>query len=345
MKRITHIAPALPPAVNGVGDFCKILADNLAKEVAIKHSYLVTKSPDSPDENVDVFQSATFLSLLHKQNPNVIILHYVGYAYDKHGLPFYLASGIRQFKKSAKCKVLVFFHELFADSRSLLKLPFYTSGLQKLIVRQLCTYADSVFTNCQVYDEELNKITKSKRPPGICTGIFSNIPEELYDNREKETSSAVVFGSLSRRNAVYANKNLKAVLDNVKITTIYDVGPGTISCDYPNIDVKVMGPLPSEKLAVYLNKAKFGLLHYKPELLGKSGIFSAYTAFGVIPLNLLDTKKPLNDGLASGRNYFNRSDTHFRTDLLFNEQARHEVLSWYKRRSRDAVANSIRTFL
>ena len=41
MKTIVHIAPTLPPVVNGLGDFCKILADNLQNEGNVKNLFFI----------------------------------------------------------------------------------------------------------------------------------------------------------------------------------------------------------------------------------------------------------------------------------------------------------------
>jgi hypothetical protein len=234
---------------------------------------------------------------------------------------------------------------LYSSSKSAFRLPFYTNVFQKSIVRQLCRLSDATFTNCNHYSNLLKEVAQSNSFRPICTGIFSNIPDDLFDKQAlKEEDSLIVFGSLPRRNAVYNNCNFLEVLKRLKVRKLYDAGPGKIQFAQEGIDVHILGALTTEALAHYLNLAKFGALSYKPELLGKSGIFSAFAAFGIIPINLLETGQPLNDGLIKGKNYFNckmiLDDGNLRIDSY-----KHEMLTWYQTRNQKAVTLKVKEHL
>ena len=345
MKRVVHIAPALPPAINGLGDFCKILADSLEEKGVADNVFMIMNrngSLQSSKENT--FSPYTFSRILDQQIADVVMLHYVGYAYDKRGIPYYIVRALQKYKSMTRCRVLVFFHELYASSNSIFELPFYTHWFQKLIVKQLIKIADTAFTNCTPYNEMLNHLSVKNRSSAVCTGIFSNVPDHLYDHTiEKDENALVVFGSLHKRVAVYRNALFPALLEALAIKTIYDIGPG--ESDFHDRKVKFMmkGTLSHFELAGYLNMSKFGALSYKPHLIGKSGIFSAYAAFGVIAFNLEKPGGPLHEGLVHGRNYFT-----FRTDVRpanFDANVREEILKWYRTRNQQAVAAKIEIYI
>jgi hypothetical protein len=294
---------------------------------------------------VHIFQPSTFYDILCEQKPDVIIVHYVGYAYNRYALPFYLISALRQFKQRFKCRLLVFFHEIYSWSTSLLKLPFYTEWIQRYIVRRLVTIADKSFTNCAPYRALLNEIMgEDQRQHMIeCTGIFSNIPDDLFNaSVSKDEKTLVVFGSLHNRQSVYRNKSFPYVLQRLDIDTIYDIGPGDIDLEDCVVRVIKKGALPSDAVAWHFNKAKYGALSYKPELLGKSGIFSAYAAFGIIAINLVDEDRPLHDDLEEGSNYFNVKSIS-KADRGPCEADK--IREWYGTRNQRMIAAKIRMHL
>lgn len=340
MRNIVHIAPTLPPAVNGLGDFCHILADNLEKMGYRHNSFLVRHKPPGVNRNVIPFEVNDFEQKLLKSGAEIVILHYVNYAYSRIGLPFYIVSALKAFKRKAGARIVVFFHELYASSNSMLKLPFYTSHLQKKLVRELCTTSDAVLTSCSIYVDRLEKLDPELKLDTVCTGIFSNIPDHLYNSCfQKEKGSLVVFGSLARRNGVYGSAGFSRMLDQLGISKIYDIGPGSIELSYHGVEVNVLGRLEREPIAHYLNKAWYGALNYVPGLLAKSGIFSAYTAFGVIPVNMREAQGPLNDGLVEGVNYF--SFAGIENAVQDPWAARTAVLTWYRQRSQVVVSEKI----
>jgi hypothetical protein len=117
---IIQIVPRLPPAIDGVGDYAYLLAQQLRKGPEIQTRFLVcgAKSDEQPstpaplpeDEGscVDGFsvyrlreRSAAELArvLSRPGMPRTALLQYVGYGYEKRGCPLWLERGLRAWKR------------------------------------------------------------------------------------------------------------------------------------------------------------------------------------------------------------------------------------------------------
>lgn len=224
----------------------------------------------------------------------------------------------------------------------MLKLSFYTSFLQKRIAKQLYNLADHTFTNCEQYQLLLYNIVKDKTRNTV-TGLFSNIADKLYnDSVHKEDHTMVIFGSLPRRNKIYNNPDFKDLIKKLDVKEIYDIGPGQISVNNAEVSLHVKGALPIEEVAYYLNKATFGGLDYRPHILGKSGILSAYAAFGVIPVNFNTEKESLLDGLKEDINYIDSDSSFTQSNFQVMKQ---NVCNWYKPRNSNSIAGLIYSYL
>lgn len=342
MKTVVHIMPTIPPTINGVGDFGYFLAEAMGEHADLNNIFLVKNLPDVKLNKVDKFDSQILADKLYQYKPQAIILHFVNYSFHSKGMPFYLLKSLKTIKALSDCKVMIYFHELYSSSNSMLKLSFYTNFLQKRIVKQLYDLADHTFTNCDQYQALLYKIVKDKNRNTV-TGLFSNISDELYnDSVHKEDHTMVIFGSLTRRNKVYSNPNFQNLIKKLEIKEIYDIGSGQISVNSAEVTFHIKGALSVEDVAYYLNKAKFGGLDYRPHILGKSGILSAYAAFGVIPVNFNSEKESLLDGLKEDINYINSCSSFTQNNFQVMKQ---NVCNWYKPRNRNSIARLINNHL
>ncbi len=100
---IVHITPALPPAINGLGDFSKILVDNLKEKGYKKNTFLIVgidPGNKAIEEPVVQFNKNNLYQKLESLAPYTIILHYVGYAYSRYGVPFYLSEALKTYKEN-----------------------------------------------------------------------------------------------------------------------------------------------------------------------------------------------------------------------------------------------------
>ncbi|MDT3403492.1 hypothetical protein [Mucilaginibacter terrae] len=340
MKRIVHITPTLPPVINGLGDFSYLVSQSIGELYEAEQFFLVVnKPPGNIDDNVSEFNAGNLYNKLIDARPDAVILHFVGYAYQIKGLPFYMPKALQKLKKETNCKVLVYFHELYATSNNILSTAFYTSYLQKAIVKQLYAVANQTFTNCVLYKGILSAALNGKPNTVIVTGLCSNIPEAYYNTHiAKEASSMVIFGSQTSRSAIYGNPFFNRVIKDSGIKTIYDIGAGSMNYYSPDVDFRPLGKLAAEDIAPYLNKSAYGAYDYAPHIIGKSGILSAYAAFSVVPINFSAIKEKVLDGLVPEKEYF---DTASALPVHDMNTACTGLQNWYKQRTQKSIASTI----
>jgi hypothetical protein len=92
--------------------------------------------------------------------------------------------------------------------------------------------------------------------------------------------------------------------------------------------------MPSDVVGEVLQHAKFGFLAYPVDLLGKSGVFAAYAAHGVVPI-VLSEKKGTFEDLEPGRHFLHglTLEENVGADTLASIQT--ELFRWYASHSLD----------
>jgi hypothetical protein len=98
------------------------------------------------------------------------------------------------------------------------------------------------------------------------------------------------------------------------IKKIFDVGPRSFAMprDIAGVPVISKGVLAPQAVSELLREVRFGFIAYPVDVIGKSGVFAAYAAHGVVPIVLseetrlgsLDGLQPMQhfvDGLRLGR--------------------------------------------
>jgi hypothetical protein len=153
-ETIVQIVPSLPPQQDGVGEYAMNLAVRLRKSQGIQTQFIVC-NPDwvGPNriEGFAVrrlkFQSeAGIWSLLAsaKEKYAIVLLHYVGYGYHKHGIPLWLYRGIGSWlaegaggAAASQKQLATVFHELWRPSTKPWKKEFYLQKPQQWLVEGL----------------------------------------------------------------------------------------------------------------------------------------------------------------------------------------------------------------
>ncbi|HRC87943.1 MAG TPA: glycosyltransferase family 1 protein, partial [Thermoanaerobaculia bacterium] len=79
-------------------------------------------------------------------------------------------------------------------------------------------------------------------------------------------------------------KELQAVCEALEIEEIVEIGPPLPAL--PATPLRSLGELPAREVSAELQAARVGLLAYPPDYLGKSTIFAAYAAHGLLPVCL-----------------------------------------------------------
>src|SRR5262245_14471745 len=101
---IVQIVPSLAPAVNGVGDDARLLADELRSSHNI-HARFIVGDPDwNGASDLNGFpvtkapaRSAESLARLLSEQAGAglpVVIQYVGYGYEKRGCPLWLVKGV-----------------------------------------------------------------------------------------------------------------------------------------------------------------------------------------------------------------------------------------------------------
>ena len=98
VNKVHIIVPDLPPNINGVGDYGYILGSQLSKvNNYLNVEFIVLGNHDFAATLIDGFvthvlkkhDSESLANLLFEIKCKYLHLHYVGYAYDKRGIPKY----------------------------------------------------------------------------------------------------------------------------------------------------------------------------------------------------------------------------------------------------------------
>jgi hypothetical protein len=330
-QRAISIVPALPPIVNGVGDYAYILATAMEKKYAIESVFLSTNKLEGesnfqkqsvclPERNTKVL-----MSVLNRQKPGLILLHYVGYAYNDHGLPFWLLRGLKTWKKeNPGTRLVTIFHELYAQGK-LWQKEFYTSPFQKKIAFDLHRLSDFSFVNTEITYGILKGVSPTVKTKFL--PVFSNVGEsKSLDLFSKRDSRLVIFGSPEVRTRLFKEQGiLEDIVEKLKIEEVVEIGAerNSVMSLLGAAPIIQKGIMSKEKISELLGRSKFGILHYPPYLLTKSGIYAAYCAHGMVPI-IVDRHAKIGTELKAGEHYL---IGEMKEDL---EKLSSNVLRWYQ---------------
>ena len=226
----------------------------------------------------------TFLSLLPKKF-NGIILHYnFVSAID---IALWLLKALQAAKKVRRFKLVVMFHELTLTE---IVTPFkFFHPLHFYAARGIAKIADSVLTNNGSSQKILSRWIK--RPVNSIPVISSVGEPKKVPSLDKRDRQIIVFGSLYTRPQVYQEfrRDLVHSCKILQIKKIYDVGnPLALKLSkWGEVEIVKMGILPPEVISQLMMTSLAGFFDYSsfPGKLGKSTIFAAYCAHGLIPIS------------------------------------------------------------
>lgn len=340
-NKLLVIVPDLPPNVNGVGDYGFILGSGLGKlNEKVDVQFLIAGNLNFKSRVIDGFLVHTiekhsaiclFEKLIDLEFYQ-IHLHFVGYAYEKRGIPFWLYFGIRKWKLRTYGKLIVTFHELYATSIKPWTSSFWNQYFQKWLCKKLFVYSDVSVTSRNSYRQQLIRFSSSKQV--ISIPVFSNFCEtEMRVPLCKRNRNLVVLGSAANRNALY-HTHLDEIINLCQILNldcIIDIGPPVNNkLDLPPI-INCLGILTPEEVRKVLMKSFAGVVGSSSErYLAKSGVFASLAAFGVIPivLNVESAESSIEseiDGLFRKVNYLCINDVENIDTELISKSA----FEWY----------------
>lgn len=317
MKQIIQVVPTLPPEINGVGDYALSLSLQLRQDFDVETQFIIG-NPDWPgfellnDFNVLKVKQRSLNALLtgleKASNSNIILLHYVGYGYARRGCPTWLVDSLTRWKAAngSGGRIITMFHEV-ASSGPLWTSAYWTSPLQRKLVMQLLQISNSVITSKKLYADLLSRYSDSRFTDIPSISVFSNVGEPIetlpLTARQRHL---VIFGGIGQRTRLYGN-SVEEIIWACKyfdIGKILDIGP-RFDLSVPLLDqypVEHTGSLAPSAISALLSHSVAGFLNYDPEFLGKSGVFAAFCAHGVVPINVRSSDAS-DDGLIPGVHY------------------------------------------
>ena len=309
---ILFLCGTLEPAQCGVADYIHVLVTTLAAKgvkcacLAIHDPYIRPTASSliqcSAKHNVDIaripaecpwsLKVKLIMTQLESLHPAYISLHYVPYAYNKHGLPFALLASLLSLRYRARWEITA--HELWVDPTVSLRYRFL-SRLQRLIFKQLYSKLSPVVVHVtnSYYQSQLAKYSiKSSILP-----LFSNIPLRPFPSTTDRAESQwtfVVFGTINRD--WHPNRLLEQIeaarrVHGIKSCHFVSIGKiggyGAAIWDslealpYPAFEFSRLGPLSAERVSEQLQLADFGICVAPSILVEKSGSVAAMLAHGL----------------------------------------------------------------
>lgn len=351
-RTILQIVPRRTIVPDGVGDYSTRLAEGLRSAAGIKSVFLQgTPSSLAPPRNdgwqtasVSTRSSEALIAALDEingtHNPVAAIVHVSLYGYQKRGVPFWLAEGLKCWRAGGRrARLIMIFHETWtADARNPLRSSFWLAPAQRRIVRAFYGMADAALTTTARY-AKLLRHTSALGPEATIQNVFSNVgePQHFSPTCERLPRLAVFGGAGISSLAHRHPEALRWVLEALAIREIVDIGARAAPFSVSGIPVKAFGLLPAPEISSLLLTCRAGLLPYgNRSVLGKSTILAAFAAHGVVPV-ALEISDEDADGLIVGEHYLVAGRTAER-DL---ETMQACIYDWYRSHSLPVQAGLI----
>jgi len=296
--RLIHITPELPPTIGGIADYTSILSrrlvevsDGAIQPLLVRAGWKKGEAIDAEFPAKDLAGQCSAKSLANTisklagqtENKAVVLLEYSGYGYAKRGAPMWLLRGLQKVCEKDDIPLVTMFHELYANGKPWSS-AFWMSPLQRYVAARLAKLSNAVVTNREQSAQWLQKYVSDDKPLHV-QPVFSNVgePESVPPFEEREPY-AVVFGGEGMKQRLYSEweDSIDSFLQEVGIEKIIDIG-GTDKTvqKLERFPVETVGIQLASAIGEYMKNAQLGLIDYPLDRLTKSGVFSAYMAYGL----------------------------------------------------------------
>jgi hypothetical protein len=307
MNTIVQIAPQLPPAMDGVGDYCWLLWKHWPDAEA-RFNFIVLHGADEtrlkepvPIEAVSP-SSKSLRDALDRSGARTAVLHYVGYAYQPKGIPLWLPPALEQWRNEGSGRRLItMFHEMYANS-SPLRSPYWVRPWARRIMRRLVNASDAWFTSCSRYFDWLVNEFHAEPGRGTLLPIAPNVPVAPEANEERRWPlefgrklRIAIFGLPKTRLGTLQQHYglLSALVRAGLIESISLIGKSDVSRDYMKqlrelqsaigrIEWQTQFDLPPAQAAEALAACDIGCIANDAGTLTKSGVFAAFATNAVV---------------------------------------------------------------
>ena len=238
----------------------------------------------------------------------VLLLHFVNYGYADRGCPFWLVEGLKAWKRvDPRSRLVTMFHELYASGPPW-RSSFWLSPVQRHLSRELFRLSDACVTNREQSRNWLSAGRRQSQSGVTVMPVFSSIGEssglEDWSRRSRRLVVAGRSGALHRAYGA-CRSQLIAACRALDIDEIVDAGARSdpVPLQVEGVPVRALGHLPPAELRGVLASARAGFVDYPSDYLGKSTVFAAYAAHGLLPV--VSWRRGEDEaGLKEGVNYW-----------------------------------------
>ena len=359
---LIQLVPRRAAEPNGVADYALALARALDVHHGIRSVFLSATPTVHATPVQDEWRTVslprrqgriladTIRSLSAETRAGALLLHFSGYGYQNRGVPLWLAHGLRLWRQRAgRMPLITTFHELYATGRPW-QSAFWLSPVQRQIARGILALSSVAITSTNLHSRRLSGWEGGGDKIITAMPVFSNVGEPGCGAAPcARDATAVVFGLAGVEDRLFGiyRPEVERAVSTLGIRQIVDVGPrlSPMPGHLAGVPFVSKGPLPQRAVSDLLHRARFGFVAYPVDVIGKSGVFAAYAAHGVVPIVLSDEKRQASlDGL--------RSSQHFLDGLRLADVDAHdlasiqgELFAWYQSHSlkvqADFLARSI----
>jgi hypothetical protein len=258
-----------------------------------------------------------------------VLLHLSGYGYARKGAPFWLLGKMIALRPQVE-SLGIFFHEIYATGPPW-RTAFWMSPAQRYIAIRMVRLCDYWITNRELSETWLRKYSTTKL--NAVLPVFSNVGEGRLTLAAR-SPTAVVFGGPALRSSTYTRHGAE-LLSWARRNGISIIDIGAPLADLQlvarlkDLGVAFKGRLDAVSTGKILSSATFGCLTYDFRFVAKSGVFAAYSSYGLCPI-LFSTDYGVADGLAPHVHYIPglpATDTEPAAFLAMSSNA----FTWYKR--------------
>jgi hypothetical protein len=351
---LIQVVPQRTVEPNGVADYALALACALREyngtgSVFLSSARLMPMQDEwntisLPRRQAQVLSDA-IRSLSAETKAQAVLLHFAGYGYQKRGIPLWLANGLRIWRRhESHVPLLTIFHELYATNRPW-RSAFWLSPMQKQIARSVLRLSSSAVTPTKLYSKRLLHWANGNQSKVVTAlPVFSNVGEPgCGPSPSARGATAVVFGLAGVEDRLFGiyRTEVERIVSTLEVEKIIDIGPrlssmpGTLA----GIPVISKGVLPQRAVSDLLQQARFGFVAYPVDVIGKSGVFAAYAAHGVVPIVLSEQTRLVSyDGVRPGQHFFDGRHLAERVGADHLSSIQSELFKWYASHSSRAHA-------
>jgi hypothetical protein len=233
-----------------------------------------------------------------------LVVHYVGYGYQRRGCPFSLVGSLRRLRSLRNFRMVSVFHELYASGPPWTS-TFYVAPFQRFLFRALANLSDKVVTSTPAYRRILEQHGKNTGTHPVISNVGE--PPDPCDLKERP-NRAIVFGLAPSRRRLFESGMLERILQSLFVEEVLEIGePCSRPPSIAGIRWHQCGELSGKEVSELFLQSRFGLLEYPRNLLSKSGVFAAYSSHRMVPVLLAQPGSPVEE-LRPHIHYLDSSD-------------------------------------